>query len=91
LFLEFNSDNCLLLIKVLLYFIYVFLLLPFYVYNEHEWVDSSCLGIVNINQWIERWSLIVVIDSSQILSDGSKDEVLILEQVNLDNDCKTWK
>jgi len=32
---------------------------------------------------------IVVIDSSQILSDGSKYEVLILEQVNIDKDCET--
>jgi len=27
--------------------------------------------------------------SSQISSEGSKDEVLILEQVKLDKDCKT--
>ena len=40
---------------------------------------------------IERWSLIVVIDSSQISSEESKDEFLMLEQVKLDKDCETWK
>ena len=56
---------------------------------------SSCYAflwsITSINRWIERWSLIVVIDSLQISSEGSKDEVLILEQVKLNKDCETWK
>jgi len=33
----------------------------------------------------------LLIHNHKYLSDGSKDKVLILEQVKFDKDCETWE